>query len=69
MYKRGMSSIELKKFNIKKLMKKVKSGKMSLKEAGINGRLEKLRAEGGSGVIWADDLEREYIDMVKNLNK
>ena len=69
MYTRGMSSVELKKFNIIKLMKEVKSGKITLKEAKINDRLAKLRKEGESGAIWADDLQKKSINMVKNLNK
>ena len=35
MYTKRMSSVELKVFNIKKLMKRVESGKISLKEADI----------------------------------
>jgi hypothetical protein len=64
-----MTSVELKVRNIKKLIKQVKSGKISLKEAGINARLEKLSKEGDSGAIWAEDLQKDYINMVKNLNK
>lgn len=66
---RPRTSVEIKKFNIIKLMKQVKTGKMTLKEAEINRRLEKLRQESDVGAIWAEDLEKEYIEMVKNLNK
>lgn len=66
---KSISSVELKVRNIKKLMKQVKSGTISLKDAEINRRLDILKRESDVGVIWAEDLGKEYINMVKTLNK
>jgi len=65
---RGKSSLDIKVNNIKKLIKRVKLGTISLKEAEINRRLDKLKAESAVGKIWAEDLHKDYINMVKTLN-
>jgi hypothetical protein len=63
------TSIEIKVNNIKKLINRVKLGKITLKEAEINRRLEKLETESDVGKIWVEDLRKDYINMVKNLNR
>jgi len=68
MGKARLSSIELKKRNIIKLIKQVEAGKTTLKDAEINRRLHILREESEVGEMWADDLNEKYIKMVKNLN-
>lgn len=69
MYTRNMTSVELKRFNIQKLMKQVKSGKKTLKEAEINRRLDVLEAASDVGKMWAEDLRKKYIQLVKDMNK
>ncbi len=62
------TSIELKIFNINKLLKQVEMGRITLQEAQINRRIRKLRDESEIGAMWADDLDRKYIEMVKKMN-
>jgi hypothetical protein len=58
--------IEIRVHRIKKLLKQVESGKITLKEAQINEKLEKLKPVSE---LWHDELKAKYINMVKNLNK
>lgn len=66
---KARTSIELKVQNINKLIKRVSRREITPREAEINRRLEKLKAESDVGVIWAEDLGKKYISVVKNLNK
>lgn len=62
------TSIELKIFNINKLLRQAEMGRITLQEAQINRRIRKLRDESEIGAMWADDLDRKYIEMVKKMN-
>lgn len=62
---RPRTSIEIKRSNIKKLIKKVERREMTPKEAEINRRLAYLADINDP---WYDELQAKYISVVKKLN-